>query len=308
MEQKTRKIVVGFDFSPGGRAAVTAALAFARKLGAEITVVTAAPGVIEDGALGASAHVPSMLASNSERVAFLESVEKSARAAVEALGAEGVKIRYDIGFETPSRMILHTAHSGHTDLVIIGATGNEATHRPHGLGVEAARIVRSSRAPVFTVHPACGFPPASILCGVDFSECSERAAGWAIDLGRMFGAKVTIAHVLDDESLRFATAMQPAFVPVPDMKELEARAINALDAFVARFDTSGVTVNGKVLHGRPSQALAQLGEEVKADLVTVGSVGRSAAMESLVGGTTERLLRHLGRSALTVKSDSYKLH
>lgn len=308
MEQKTRKIVVGYDFSPGGRAAVSAALNFARKLGAEVTVVSAAPAIIDDGALGTHAQAPSMLASNSERVAFLESIEKTLRASVSALGIEGVKVGYDVGFESPSRMILHSAHVSHTDLVVIGATGNEATHRPHGLGVEAARIVRASRAPVLTVHPSCGFPPASILCGVDFSECSERAAGWAIDLGRMFGARVTIAHVLDDESLRFATAMQPAFIPVPDMKELEARATAALDAFLGRYDTAGVNVSGKVIHGRPSTALATLAEEVHADLVTVGSVGRSAAMESLVGGTTERLLRHLGRSALTVKSDSYKLH
>jgi nucleotide-binding universal stress UspA family protein len=146
-----------------------------------------------------------------------------------------------------------------------------------------------------------------ILCPVDFSEYSRRALDHAIGVARCYGSTIAALHVVD-APVAVAPVADYMAVGVPPMMGLPAdRAVLAaqLARFVAAESAPGVAVES-LLEEAPSvhgEIVAQAAR-LKADLVVMGTHGRSGFERLFLGSTAEKVLRKTQVPVMTVPPHS----
>jgi nucleotide-binding universal stress UspA family protein len=141
-----------------------------------------------------------------------------------------------------------------------------------------------------------------ILCPVDFSEFSQHALARAIAIANARGAGVTAVHIVP-----LPSPVLPEYVefmpPMPTRLEPadRQRLAHALDLFVARHGAKTVAIDTEVVeaptvHG---EILAQAGR-LHADLIVMGTHGRSGFQRLFLGSVAEKVLRSAKEPVLTV--------
>jgi nucleotide-binding universal stress UspA family protein len=85
-----------------------------------------------------------------------------------------------------------------------------------------------------------------------------------------------------------------------DARREEAR--RAVAAAVERFKALDLQVEGEVVEGRPDEAIIKSAESSGADLIVVGSHGRTGLTKILLGSVAERVIGHAICPVLVVRS------
>jgi nucleotide-binding universal stress UspA family protein len=132
-----------------------------------------------------------------------------------------------------------------------------------------------------------------ILCPVDFSDCSRRAFDRAVAVARRYGSQITVLHVLPVASAVPAVPYGP-FGPAPFGVETVDRegAMAKLPRFLAVEPSTDIPVRYEVAEA-PSvhkEVLLQTARR-SADLVVMGTHGRSGFDRLLLGSAAEKTLR-----------------
>jgi nucleotide-binding universal stress UspA family protein len=138
-----------------------------------------------------------------------------------------------------------------------------------------------------------------ILCPVDFSECSRHAAAYAVMIARRWGASVTAVNVLPPVAPSIpptGEGLYPPFVFTPD--DLQ-QFRNEVDAFV-RGTGVEVPLDAVVVEGSVVAEITRVAAEVGADLLVMGTHGRSGYDLLVLGSVAEKILRKAPCPVLTV--------
>ena len=140
----------------------------------------------------------------------------------------------------------------------------------------------------------------TILIPTDGSDAATTAARYGLTLAERFDATVHVLSVVDPD--RFAT---DAVGDVDDLirrqsERFERRARAAVDRVAA---ASSVPVETHVVEGRPAAVLADAIDDYGADLVAMGTHGRSGVDRYLLGSLAERTLRTAHVPVLAVRAD-----
>jgi nucleotide-binding universal stress UspA family protein len=143
----------------------------------------------------------------------------------------------------------------------------------------------------------------TILVPHDFSSSANHACAVARDEAKTHGARVILVHVIDlpyqmvpESAMVSAETIEPI-----SMKEFAARgAEKHLDDIAARLAKDGVTPQKFIRFGRPHDEIVKLAEELKADLIVMGTHGRTGLAHLLVGSVAERVVRTSKCPVLTV--------
>lgn len=138
----------------------------------------------------------------------------------------------------------------------------------------------------------------TILVPVDFSPGALHALNFAVSLARSLGASVILAHVMDSiyVSGRFDSRR---------LRSLRAEAheeSKRLLADLARHHVRPhVPVRRHLLKGTPSAKIVETASRTGADLIVMGSEGRSGIKRLLVGSVAESVIRHARCPVLVVR-------
>jgi nucleotide-binding universal stress UspA family protein len=138
-----------------------------------------------------------------------------------------------------------------------------------------------------------------IVCGVDGSTESRLAARVAAELARALGRRLVLAHAAHD----------PPTFPYGDvrMRELQRRrlieVVNPLLEDIAA-DLFGVVTEPQLVFGEPVEALDALCREQEAELLVVGSRGRSGLTAALLGSASMRLASGGECPVVVVRADA----
>ena len=141
-----------------------------------------------------------------------------------------------------------------------------------------------------------------ILVPTDFSDHSALALRHASELARLFGAE-----------LRLFTApfLPPVWVaegmaPIPDEYRVAAReqASADLEKLAQPLREAGIRVSCSVSMEHPASAIRALATSWPADLVAMGTHGRSGIPHALLGSIAERTVRLVAAPVLTVRADA----
>jgi nucleotide-binding universal stress UspA family protein len=147
-----------------------------------------------------------------------------------------------------------------------------------------------------------------ILLGTDFSEPALEARRLACRLAARWGARLTLVHVYDPMPLGAGTSYPAAVWTGADMTAQLAREAERLLAAErsALTEVSDVTTSA-VPHGSAAEALCKEAEERKADLVVVGTHGRTGFTHLLLGSVAEKVVRRAPCSVLAVRQAAESL-
>lgn len=123
-----------------------------------------------------------------------------------------------------------------------------------------------------------------ILVGVDDSEGSRKALSWAADLAAALGARIVVAHVFEP------LAHLAEVTPESDLRGLRERVSRELESeLCAPLVARGIPHEARLVEGHPASALADLAEEVRADLIVVASRRQPQLRGLLLGSTSSKL-------------------
>ncbi|MBA5871377.1 MAG: hypothetical protein GDA68_15480 [Nitrospira sp. CR2.1] len=138
-----------------------------------------------------------------------------------------------------------------------------------------------------------------VLFATDFSACADRALGYALALARVWKSELTVMTVLE-----LYPGMDPDYtVNRMYLDHLRDEAKRQLASLESRVKAAGHSIATRIETGIPSQCVQAVAEEIGADLLVVGTHGRTGLDHVLVGSTAERVVRIAPCPVLAVKAD-----
>jgi nucleotide-binding universal stress UspA family protein len=128
-----------------------------------------------------------------------------------------------------------------------------------------------------------------ILVPVDFTETSDRALDYAIELARRFEAGITVMHAYQIPVYGFPDA---TYITAAEMAtQISNAAQKRLDAILDTNKTAGVDMNVLLRDGVPWEEINAVAAEVHADLIIIGTHGRRGLARALLGSVAENVIR-----------------
>lgn len=143
-------------------------------------------------------------------------------------------------------------------------------------------------------------PEMVIVCASDFSPSSTAALDAAVAAAHAFGAAgLRLLHV--DETL-VNVGLGAAWGLAAEAARFQREKRAQLDELAAeRSRASGLRVTASFLEGQAWDEIVRYARAEAADLVVLGSHGRTGLTRALLGSVAERVVRHAHCSVLTVK-------
>lgn len=136
----------------------------------------------------------------------------------------------------------------------------------------------------------------------DFSSASSAAFKRAVAMAKADRAQLIIAHVMTPPSLAIPGE---GYVSPRLYEDLEtsarAQAQKRLDAVVAKARKAGVRATGLLLEGVPHERIARAARAKKADLLVIGTHGRTGLAKFFLGSVASRLVASAACPVLTVR-------
>ena len=135
----------------------------------------------------------------------------------------------------------------------------------------------------------------TLLVATDFSPASENALRFAVNLSRVYGAKLLLAHVLPPPQ-EAVTEHRICDHDVKHRAEVETRLAKMGD-----FESfAGLQHEEIILEGTPQEAVTDLIRKRDADVVVLGTHGRTGLRDLLMGSVAETIFRHTDCPVITV--------
>ncbi len=292
---RVRCIVVGVDFTEGCRAALAQGVRFAGALGATLKVAHfIEPLVVHD--LSEALDEPAA-AMSEQLVADARAAWGEFKGAAETVGALEVRVAHPV-----TGMIEFVREVG-ADLLVLGTRGTSSAEL--GAGSVATACVRKGRAKTLLVRPGRLGKFGTVVVGVDFSATSREAVAQAAQVSAMDSARLHIVHAFDPPWRRLHYRAPTAEASPDFRKQFSDGLSRRLRAFcreVIGAAQAGVT-EYHLLEGRGHGAvMVRCAHELRADLVVVGTRGRTNLRDLLLGSTAERVLRDSPCGILTIDS------
>jgi nucleotide-binding universal stress UspA family protein len=136
-----------------------------------------------------------------------------------------------------------------------------------------------------------------ILVPTDFSDCSEHAIKYAADLALELGARIVVLHVVEP----IITGDIYGFGEIAGLEaELRRSATLRVQRTVAQLERRGIRSRGFVESGAAASTILDHGGK-SADLIVMGTHGRSGFSHLLMGSIAEKVVRGARCPVLTVR-------
>lgn len=282
--RNVKSILFATDYRPASKAALRAAAKLARTFDAGVSVLHV---------VHSASHSAAML------VLRKQLSEQSQKACLEELEAERVRVaESSFVFGSPAVRIVRKAEHLDADIIVIGA-GEAPEERPFIAGPVAAAVIQHARQPVLAVRP--GSPALEfrkILCPVDFSNVSRRGLQGAVRIAQAFDADLTVLSVIPHLSWLGAAVETGALVGAQQQHAADWEA--EFEAFLEKSDFGGTKWTRELMSGTPAREVVAAARQKEADLIVMGTAGRSGLARMMMGSVTQRVLQDLPCSILTV--------
>lgn len=148
-----------------------------------------------------------------------------------------------------------------------------------------------------------------ILVPVDFSEYSEKAVRYGIELARGHGSKLYFVHVI---SQRVIHAVQELNVRgykgdfVQAVRKLVQDKENDLRDFVPQSLYEGIETHFSIRKGSPAEEVIEASKNLSIDLIVLGSKGHSALASVLIGSVVQKVVNNAPCPVLVVRPLAYE--
>ena len=286
-------ILVPIDFSAASLHSIQWAKFIAQRTKASIHLVN----VHDFGFPVADALTPPVVGSEKE---IKEHVHRDLQAL--ALSQKLPQASLQIRVGRPYRQICELASEIQADLIVLATHGRTGWERAF-LGSTAERVIRHAPCPVLVARsPSRGKTAIKLrkmVVPVDFSACAARGLHYAIDLAKLFKARLSLINVtqlhhdLPPSVIYSDTALNrwAAEVAEAHMADL-----------VRETDFEGVKFETVHKSGSPARKVCRYAVKEGADLIVTSTHGRTGFSHALIGSTAEKISRYARTPVLVVPS------
>lgn len=134
-----------------------------------------------------------------------------------------------------------------------------------------------------------------VLCPVDFSPASEKAIDYAVGLAQSVGAELELVHVFQ---LPIYALPDGAMMAGPEMTTRLSNDLTRALKELSERKAGGVPSH--LVEGVPSEEIVRMADELGADLIVMGTHGRTGLKHLLIGSVAERVVRGSKVPVITV--------
>ncbi len=140
----------------------------------------------------------------------------------------------------------------------------------------------------------------TILFPTDFSQGARAAMDHAVSLATTYHAKLVLLYVIQDISI--AEWYIPSTLSVTDLVEdMQKSADQEMAKWVAEVSSKAGNVEKLIVRGVPFVEIIKTAKELNADLIVIGTHGRTGIDHMLFGSTAEKVVRKASCPVLTVR-------
>jgi universal stress protein E len=298
-----RSILLYAAPGPGTPAAVDRTIALARRHGARVRVVD----VIAPPPVYARPFLAGDLA------AIVEEYHRDRlNEVLERFAEERVEVTNELLHGRPAHEIVHSVIEHRHDLLVRGDKGG-TEEQPAAFGPADIELLRECPCPVWMVRPRPARPYTRIVAAIDpegleedDNKLNNRILEEALDLSEMYRSQLLVvsAWAPFGESL-LVGRMKPGEY-TSWLQKFHDEARDARDHVLERFGKRVDHVQRHLLKGEPGDAIQEFVTTHQADLLVMGSVGRTGVPGLLMGNTAEQVLREVGCDVLTLKPEAFE--
>ncbi len=130
---------------------------------------------------------------------------------------------------------------------------------------------------------------SKILCPTDFSDTSDKAVRYAIEFARRVSAHVRFLHIQEHE---------------PKSPEEQNTLSEGFSRMLMAEKKKGLSADVKIVTGVPTEVIINHAHEWFADLIIMGSHGRTGIVRLMMGSVAEAVFRSAAVPVLLVKQDA----
>jgi nucleotide-binding universal stress UspA family protein len=276
-----QSILCATDLSPASALALDYAALLARAYGATLHVVHAH-----------FVEMPPYFYGDAEALLLREAraartrLEQEVRTQAQARAGAEVPLVASVVDAHPVEGLLEAARTQSADLVVMGSHGRTGLSRLL-LGSVSEGLLREIDRPLLITRPVAGRESARInriVCAVDYSELAAQVARVGVSLARRLDADLIALYVGDRD----------------DEAEKEHER---LCEWMPEEVKTGCRWEAAVESGPAAERIVHAAARCGADLVVVGGRRRPFLAATVLGATTERVVRHACCPVLTVVAD-----
>ena len=126
-----------------------------------------------------------------------------------------------------------------------------------------------------------------ILIAIDDGSISEKVALNGFQLGKQLNAEMALVSITDTSLMRNADGVTQEEMEDTAKGELRKNQQALIDKVFKDFKVSTFVEDGK-----PSEMILKVADEWEADLIVLGTHGRTGLKHLLMGSVAERVMRH----------------
>ncbi len=280
-----RRILVAFDRSDSSRNALRQAFDLAHREKSWITVVSVAPPYRGDlDFIAVKDVMASVRRPCEEALRDAEKIAEEERAVIRTVCEEG----------EPHERIVDTADAEDCDIIVMGRRGLRRLERVL-VGSVTARVIGHTQRDVLVVPRGAVLRWNRLLLATDGSRYSATATAKAIELAKEYGGSLMVVSVVDVPTEFYGEAPKAVEDMIENAKEYTA-------AVKRHAEAAGVRAETYVKESEADTAIVTLAKEQQADVIVVGSHGRTGLKRLLMGSVTEKVIGAATCPVLVVKS------
>ncbi len=218
---------------------------------------------------------------------LVEKTEKETRQHLESVKSRASKEGVDCEIivhegEEPYQYIVDEAAKKQVEMIIMGRRGRTGLKRLM-MGSVTARVIGHSPCKVLVIPETAKVSYKNILIATDGSKYSDAAALEAISIAKCCGSDLIALSVATKEK------------DLPSAKK-------SVEKISQIAEKEGLKVKTLTPRGTPYNVIVETAEKKNADVIVVGSHGRTGLERLLMGSVTERVIGHANCAVLVVKT------
>ena len=281
-----RRVLVPVDGSESSYHALEQAFQFSSTEKSWITVACVAP--YYQGDLRTLGPVATL------RCKMREPCEKALTRAKEIAARQGHIIKTVLLEEgEPANRIVDLAVADNCELIIMGRRGLSDLERVF-VGSVTQRVIGHSHGDVVVVPDGAPLAWEKILVATDGSPCSLAAVERAVRFAAAYGGTIEVVSVIDVPAELYGDA--------PDLAtELERLATGYADDAVQAAKAKGITATAHVVEGVAYDIIPDLARSLGAQVIVVGSHGRTGMRRLLMGSVAEKIIGYASCPVLVAR-------
>jgi universal stress protein E len=291
-----KKIIVGHDLRAGGEAALRSAVVLAKRCSAALRVVH----VVEPQ------HSYQRISHPLTSPYTVEEIAQKTGAKLQALAASPklahLQVEYEVRTGKPFVELIIARRAWQADLIVVGGASQGA----HFLGSTSERVVRRAMVPVMVAKRGLSAGAKTFLVPTDFSDCARKAAKEALVLAESFRGRIIFFHVVDLYPLytvayadEFGVSV-PLPPPAPEVIEKEWQD------FLSGLPVKEVDWEKYTEEGEAATTILQEADQKHADLIVMGTHGRTGLEYMLLGSVAEKVVRRAHCPVLTIRPEAFQ--